>query len=98
MDDQKPTLAPNDKETKELLIAIYLVGLFVVQRLKDGYQKEDLDALVAEMMGDQEFRATVMSGIEGVDKIPAEVKTMAFPEYLDLAKAVLDMVSSHKVA
>ena len=86
------------KETKEGLLAIALLGGFIAQRLKDGAQIEDAVALATKLMGDADFKAKVMAGVEGLDKIPAEVKDLKLAELLEIAQIIPELITAAKGA
>lgn len=83
------------KETKEGILALVILGKFVAERLKDGIQMEDAAALVAKL-GDEAFKAKVMAGIEGLDKIPDEVKNMKLADLLELAQVLPEILAELK--
>ncbi len=85
------------KETKEAIQAIYLVGLFVVERAKDGVDLNDAMALAAKFM-DPSFRDVVINGVTGADMIDNEIKDLSFPEFIELAQVVGDLLAMHKKA
>ena len=79
------------KETKEAMLATYLLGKFVIERLKDGFQLDDALALGTKLM-DSRFRDLVVAGAQGADKIPAELGDLSLVEVIELAKVIIDMV------
>lgn len=83
------------KETKEGILALVVLGKFVAERLKDGVQMDDAAALVAKL-GDEAFKAKVMAGIEGMEKIPAEVKDIQLAELLEIAQIIPDVLAELK--
>lgn len=72
------------KETKEAVVALLAVGAFVVKRAKDGIDLTDVAALVAKIQ-DPEFAALVSAGVEGIDKVPMELKDLKLAEAFQLA-------------
>lgn len=84
-------------ETKQAMQAIYLVGLFVVERAKDGVDLNDAMALAAKFM-DPSFRDVVINGVQGADMIDDEIKDLTFPEFIELAQVVGDLLAMHKKA
>lgn len=79
------------KETKEGLVAVVKLGKFVAERLKDGVDLGDLSAVVAKL-GDEQFKAVVMAGIEGIDKVPAEMGELDLADGLELAMVLPDLL------
>jgi len=86
------------KETKEALIGAMALGVFVAARLKDGAQLDDALALGQKFVGDADFKAKVMAAIEGIDKVPAEVKDISFAEVLELAQVMPELLAAIKGA
>lgn len=79
------------KDTKEAMLATYLVGKLVVERLKDGFQLDDAFAIGSKLM-DPEFRKLVEAGVQGIDHIPKELADLSFVEVIELLKVVIEMV------
>jgi hypothetical protein len=79
------------KETKEAILALVVLGKFVADRLKDGAGFDDALAL-GQKLSDQEFKAKVLAGVDGIDKIPAEVKDISLVEVFELAKLIPDIL------
>jgi hypothetical protein len=76
------------KETSEALLALVVLGKFVADRLKDGAQLDDALALGQKLIADADFKAKVLAGIEGADKIPLEAGELDVADFLDLAKGL----------
>ena len=76
------------KEFLELLIACLTVALMLFKRLRDGFQMDDLTAIVGEVMVSPEIRA----GFEGIQEVPEEVKDMDVMEGLMVGKAIFEFV------
>ena len=76
------------KETSEGLLALVVLGKFVADRLKDGAQLDDALALGQKLIADGEFKSVVTAGVEGADKIPAEVGELDVADMLELAKVL----------
>lgn len=86
------------KETKEALVAFAVLGAFVAARLKDGAQLDDALALGQKLIGDAEFKGKVMAGIEGIDKVPSEVKDLQLSEVLEIAQVIPELLVAIKAA
>jgi len=84
------------KETKEAILAMVVLGKFVADRLKDGAQLDDALALGSKLIGDAEFKNVVMAGIEGIDKVPAEIKDLTIVEALELAQLLPQILTALK--
>lgn len=80
------------KELKEAIVAAVLVGKLAAVLMKDGVQMEDAVALMAKMQ-DAEFKAKVMAGVEGMDKIPAELKDLQLAEMLEVAQVIPEVIA-----
>lgn len=73
------------KETKELLVGVNELAIFLVMRLKDGFQlAEDLTAIIQKLQGDPEFMAKMKLAYDGVSLVGEEVKDLDLAEGLDL--------------
>jgi hypothetical protein len=86
------------KETKEAILALVVLGAFVADRLKDGVQLDDAMALGGKLASDPEFKAKVMAGIDGMDKVPDEVSEIDLQDLIELAKVIPDVLAAMKVA
>ncbi len=82
------------KETKEALLALIVLGKFVADRLKDGVQLADAGALASALMNDGTFKDVVTAGVEGIDKVPAEVEELDLADMLELAKVIPELVAA----
>jgi hypothetical protein len=72
------------KETKEAVVALNEISLFVASRLKDGVGLDDATALFAKVTGDEEFQKLVAAAYENYKAIPAEVKDVDVLEGVEL--------------
>lgn len=79
------------KETKEAVLALVLLGKFVADRLKDGVGMDDAAALFAKL-ADEEFKAKVAAGVDGLDKVPAELGDLQVADMLELVKLVPEIL------
>lgn len=80
------------KETQEMLAGLNMVSLFVIGRVKDGIDMSDAAAVVEKLVMDQEFKSILASAIEGVNKIPAELKDIDLSEALQLGQYEVEQV------
>ncbi len=76
------------KETKELLQGVMSLAILMTKRFKDGFQMDDLSAILAEMSLNPEFR----DAVSGLKKLPAEVKDIDLAEGMELGMLVLKRV------
>lgn len=75
------------KETKEAVLALVILGKFVAVRLKDGLDLSDAAALASKMLV-PEFKDVVMAGVEGLEKVPAELSELSMAEIFELAQVI----------
>lgn len=80
------------KETKEGILALIILGKFVADRMKDGLAIDDAMALGQKLL-DEEFKKVVLAGIDGMDKIPDEVKHMGMAEVFELAQMIPEILT-----
>jgi hypothetical protein len=83
------------KETKEATVAVFAVGLFVIDRLKDGAQWGDALALGQKLM-DPMFVNMVTDAVEGIEQIPAEIKDISLVEAVELLSLIGDLAKDIK--
>jgi len=72
------------KETKEAIIGVNELSLFLCQRLKDGVQVGDAVALWAKLTSDAEFMSKIQAAYDGAALIPAEMKNATFTQDAEL--------------
>lgn len=77
------------QETKDVLVAVNELALFVAQRAKDGLGVDDAMALVQKVMGDEEFKLVMMKAAIAVKNLPAELKDLDIAEGVELAQLQL---------
>lgn len=80
------------KETKEALIGVNEVSLFMCEKLQDGVQFSDATDFYSKLTSDEAFKAKVKEAYEGYDKIPSEVKDVDAGEGLELASVQVGYV------
>jgi hypothetical protein len=71
-------------ETKEAMIAVDEIALFIAKRLKDGVGFDDVVALFEEVTTDEEFKAVLKKGYDGIKNVPAEIKAIDVAEVTEL--------------
>lgn len=79
------------KESKELILALALVGKFVMDRVKDGVQMDDAVALGNALWAEGDFKNMVMAGYKDADKIAEEFKDFSIAKALDLAGVIPEL-------
>jgi len=70
------------KETKEMLEAVNVLVVYLIEKFKDGVQASDFIEMYSKLMVDPEFKSKLMLAYENANQIPAEIKDV------DLAEAV----------
>lgn len=89
MEDQKIGI----QETKELVIGVIDVACLLIKNLKDGLQLgKDAEAVLSELSGNEALKAELVKAMEGISKVPAEVKDLDLVEGGDLAVTVASKV------
>ncbi len=78
----------NVKESKELLVAVDKLVLIFIKTFGNGYQAEDLPALLISLTTEPAF----MEAIDGITGIKEEIKDLDVGEGFDLAVTVLKAV------
>lgn len=76
-------------ETKEVLVALNELALVVIKHVKDGVQVSDIPAIITDLMGSDAFKLALVSAVEGITKVPNEIKDVDFLEGMELAKTQL---------
>lgn len=82
------------KESKEAVVALIGLGKVVAELAKDGLDISDAMALGSKLIADSAFRAKLLAGVQGLEKIPAELKDIAASEAIELIEAIVDEVKS----
>ena len=79
------------KETKEALIAINAITLFLVKRFKDGVDVADAFAIIKKVATDEdpEFKALIAAGYDNYKAIKVEAKDIDGGEALELVDVQL---------
>ena len=77
-------------QTKQVLVALVLLGKAVAAAAKDGLDLGDAVALGSKLVSDEKFREALVEGVKGLDQVPAELKDIAASEALELLGAVYE--------
>ncbi len=80
------------KETKEALIGINELGLFFVERFKDGRQMGDFIAFWEKLKNDEEFFQIVQEAYRGIHLVPKEADNMNINEGVELVVLQLSYI------
>lgn len=82
------------KETKELLLALALLGKLVADRLKDGVQLDDAVAIGTALLTDAKLKAAVEAAMKDLDKIDDEFKDFNLVKGLELLQILPELIAS----
>ncbi len=86
------------KETKEALIAINAIAIFIISRMKDGVGLDDAMAIWDKMSGENELKDKVITAFENWQQIPGELDDLDLDEAIELGKLQMDFIPSILVA
>jgi hypothetical protein len=80
------------KETKELILAVNVLSLYLVKVFKDGVQFSDFTDLYSKVMSDEAFKQKMLDAYRGVKEIPAELKDLDAREIIELTSLQLSFL------
>jgi len=78
------------KETKEALIGVNALAVFMAVRFADGVDLGDLKALWDKWSDDEEFQNIMKAAAENVGRVKAEIQDIDGGEGLELVNVQLD--------
>jgi hypothetical protein len=81
-------------QTKQVLVALVLLGKTIALAAKDGLDLGDAVALGSKLVSDEKFREALVEGVKGIDQVPAELKDIAASEALELLGAVYEALKA----
>lgn len=81
------------KETKELMVGVNEVGIFLLSIFKDGLQLKDFGALWDKLTNDEEFKKVLEAAYDNYEKIPEEASDLDVFEIIELSKMQADYVA-----
>ena len=81
-------------QTKQVLVALVVLGKAVAAAAKDGLDLSDAVALGSKLVSDEKFREALVEGVKGIDQVPAELKDIAASEALELLGAVYEALKA----
>ena len=81
------------KETKELLIGINEVAIFLVTIFKDGVNLADFGAVWHKLICDGGFRSKLQAAYSEFSKIPQEFSDLSLIESMEILKLQADYVT-----
>jgi hypothetical protein len=77
------------KETTEVIECIGAIKNIVVVQLKDGFQKDDLEVLVTELLNNPAMKVKLEKAVEGIDLVLAEMKDLSLTEKISLISVLI---------
>jgi hypothetical protein len=90
---KKPDSLHGVQETKEALVAINEIALFLAVRFKDGLGADDAVALYNKIVSDHDFKAKLFLAYDNYQKIPQEIKDIDAGEGLELVQVQVEYVN-----
>jgi hypothetical protein len=81
-------------QTKQVLVALVLLGKTIAAAAKDGLDLADAVALGSKLVSDEKFREALVEGVKGIDQVPVELKDIAASEALELLGAVYEALKA----
>jgi hypothetical protein len=80
------------KETKDALIAVNILSIFLIEQFRDGFQMSDFMDLYAKITTDDAFKTRMMDAYIGISAIPAELKDLDVKESIELTSLQLSFL------
>lgn len=80
------------KETKEFLVAVNEIVIFLIERFADGVSLEDFAAVYNKITKDEGFISKMAAAYDNYVAIPNEMDDLDLYETLDLTKMQLDYI------
>jgi len=80
------------KETKEFMIGLNALLIFLIERFCDGVQISDFAAIYNKITKDEEFISKMALAYEGYINIPNELDNLDLYDALDITKLQLDFI------
>lgn len=81
------------KETREAIIGVVALGVYIVSRAKDGFNMDDAADFAQKLLLDKEFAEKIQAAVDGIDNVPGEIKDLNFVEVLQLASVIPEIVN-----
>jgi hypothetical protein len=80
------------KETREFLVAVNEITIFLIERFADGVSLEDFAAIYKKITKDESFISKMAAAYDNYVAIPNEMDDLDLYETLDLTKMQLDYI------
>lgn len=81
------------KETKELLVGLNEVAVFLISIFKDGFDLDDFGAIWDKLIKDEEFKKKLEAAYADAGKIPEEFTDLDLLESMEILKIQADYVT-----
>lgn len=85
----------NIKETREVLVAVNELAVFLVERLKDGVGFDDVAAIYDKLKNDEDFKTKMQMAYDNIALVPDEVEDIDIAEGVELATVQLSYVPKY---
>lgn len=82
------------EETKQALIAVNALSIYLIKQFKDGVQVQDFLSLYAKLTADEEFKRKMSDAYVGIGEVPAELKDIDVAEIIELTSLQLSFLPS----
>jgi len=86
MSEDQSNVKVGIKETKELLDGLNTIAEEIISVAKDGIQVQDAVQIVEDLILKPEFKAKLVSAVQNVKDIPAEIKDLDLAEGVELVQ------------
>ena len=83
------------ENTKEAIVAVNVLSIFIIKRLKDGIGFDDALALFSKITSDDEFMKVLKEAFDGVSTVPAELKDLQSEEVVELLTIFIGMIPDY---
>lgn len=80
------------KDTKDVIVAVNEIVLFLVERLADGVSADDFFSVWNKLVLDDDFKMIMKDAIEGYQNIPDEVSSPSIQDMLDITTTQIQYV------
>lgn len=80
------------KDTKEAIVGVLEIALFIKERIADGLGMDDAMAVWDKVKNDEDFKSKVVAAYEGYANISQESKDYSIEEYLEMTNLLLSYI------
>ena len=82
----------NVKETRDVMIAINDLVLFLIDIFRDGAQLSDAFAVYNKLTADEDFKAKLIAAYEGINLVDDEMRDIDIAEIVELSSLQLSFL------